>query len=211
MSSIQPIQPKILHPVHPYPVWEPRDTVAITAPLLGPCFTIGVMWSATMERLRFRNPPAVESIIRISKNAFVVGAVGPLFQFVEAASSNLREKNDGWNSFFGGLASGALLSLPTGSFNRVFVSSVGLGSVLGIAAWSGFGTGEFLRTSRETLPEVNWRNPFYDVSPSDNSIKTYEKSPESESLVRYRVPLSETLEKLGEGRGIHRPETPKDI
>ncbi|KAK7204318.1 hypothetical protein BZA70DRAFT_280483 [Myxozyma melibiosi] len=178
------IVPKVVYPVHLYPTYEPRDAIATSAALAVPCLGAGLAMTAALERIQTPKAKMTESAIRIAKNTGYIASVAALYQFVEIASANLRETEDGWNKFYGGLAGGALIGLKKGTMTSTIWTSLVLGSALGLAGWAG---GLF------SAPLEN--GPAPEGSPYDQKKGDF-------FSIRYRAPLSETIDKLGEGRGI---------
>ncbi|KAJ8102057.1 hypothetical protein POJ06DRAFT_248661 [Lipomyces tetrasporus] len=177
------IVPKVVYPIHDYPSYEPRDALVITSKAVIPSFGIGLTYATAMERFRHFRAPLIPSLIRVGKESFFLGSVGCAYQFVEVAASNVREREDGWNNFCGGLAAGALIGVRAGTVTNTVFTSLLFGSILGLSRWAGGMFGSF---SKEV--EV-------DHSKSDG--------PQSDFwMVRDRVPLSETISKVGEGRGV---------
>ncbi|KAK9240788.1 hypothetical protein V1525DRAFT_393911 [Lipomyces kononenkoae] len=182
------IVPKVVYPMHSYPPYEPRDALIITSKAVIPAFGIGLTYATAMERFRHFRAPLIPSLLRVGKESFFLGSVGCAYQFVEVAASNLREREDGWNNFYGGLAAGGLIGVRSGTLPNVVFTSLVFGSILGLARWSG---GMFGGFSKEEEPVENSK---YDGPQSDFWS------------VRTRVPLSETISKVGEGRGIFFPD-----
>lgn len=136
-----------------------------------------------------------------------IASVALVYQFVEVASANLREKEDGWNNFYGGLAGGAIAGLKSafflfepnfykilthimsteGTMTHTIWSALFVGSALGLARWAG---GLFGSTFEET--SIVPGSTYYAGEPEKGDF----------FAIRRRAPLSETISKLGEGRGL---------
>ncbi|KAK9333249.1 hypothetical protein V1520DRAFT_382419 [Lipomyces starkeyi] len=180
------IVPKVVYPIHDYPAYEPRDALVITSKAVIPAFGIGLTYATAMERFRHFRAPLIPSLIRVGKESFFLGSVGCTYQFVEVAASNLREREDGWNNFYGGLAAGGLIGVRAGTVTNFVFTSLLFGSILGLSRWAGGIFGGF--------------------SKEDEAEHSKLEGPQSDFwTVRSRVPLSETISKVGEGRGIFYP------
>lgn len=123
--------------------------------------------------------------------------MGGAYAFVSSAAANLRATNDPYNQLYGGFAAGAvagLRSMSSPALHLVFATDshaertlpallgngVALGVVLGVASFTGaamFGTP--------------------DLHPSEGRWPTKE-----ELRKRFSRPINETINELGEGRGI---------
>ncbi|KAK9452221.1 uncharacterized protein V1518DRAFT_410660 [Limtongia smithiae] len=179
--------PKVVYPIHDYAEYEPRDTLAVTSSVALPCFGISLAYATALERFKHFQAPMATSVIRIGTTSLFLASIGMSYQFVESAASNLREKNDAWNHFYGGLAGGAIMGLKARTFTSTIFSSLALGSVLGLARWAGG-----LYGAKYTVEEPE-ESAFTDKSSSFYAVRS-------------RAPLSETLAKLGEGRGLYVPK-----
>ncbi|KAK9382306.1 uncharacterized protein V2V93DRAFT_366962 [Kockiozyma suomiensis] len=179
--------PKVVYPVHPYPGYEPRDAIATTARLAVPCLTGSLAMTAAVERIRNPKGQLTDSMITMSRQTGYLTSVALVYQFVEVASANLREKEDGWNNFYGGLAGGAIAGLKKGTMTHTIWSALFVGSALGLARWAG---GLFGSTFEET--SIVPGSTYYAGEPEKGDF----------FAIRRRAPLSETISKLGEGRGL---------
>ncbi|KAK9476281.1 hypothetical protein V1514DRAFT_364605 [Lipomyces japonicus] len=186
------IVPKVVYPIHEYKPYEPRDALAVSSKLLLPTFAVGTIFAATRERILHTNSALIPSVLRVGSGAGFITAAAVSFQFVEVASSNLREKEDGWNFFNGGLAAGAAIGLRGGTIPTTVVTSLLIGSIMGLSQWAG-GLYFFDQPSQGLEGEKHVQGPI-----------------ESLFEVKRRVPLSETIQKLGEGRGIFNPNEKKE-
>ncbi|RKF62644.1 NADH-ubiquinone oxidoreductase 21.3 kDa subunit [Golovinomyces cichoracearum] len=109
-------------------------------------------------------------------------AVGSIFEFVTAASANLRERNDYLNPTIGGLVSGSLIGLKVGTTPAVFGYSAGVGLLMATFNFTG---GRL--TGHDKNPELD------------------EFERKQQMRKNRRRPIEETIAELGEGRGIYPP------
>ena len=103
--------------------------------------------------------------------------MGGSYSFVRAATCNLRERNDAWNSFYGGLTAGAIAGIrskrlrlyPYFLRNLIFLAqsvaavltwSIAVGSIMGLFEWSGGlgGTGGSMKNSPN---RADWREKLF--------------------------------------------------
>jgi hypothetical protein len=111
----------------------------------------------------------------------VPGGVGVAYQFTKDATANLRQKEDGYGEALAGFAGGAVV----GAARRSFPFMLGAGVCFGT------GMAAFRFTSGLT---------GYKTSEKDDDVERKE-----ELRKMRRRPLMETVEQLGEGRGMRRP------
>lgn len=123
-----------------------------------------------------------------------------LFSFVEDSLMNLNEGENAINSMIGaGVGSflGLIIANPT-HFTKSLGSAVGIGIFYGFGSWAG-GFGGLQETSHSNQRvEQKIRSPMDTVRGARSDRQGYWEAV-------YRRPLSETVEELGEGRGIVKP------
>ncbi|KAK9465843.1 hypothetical protein V1512DRAFT_264857 [Lipomyces arxii] len=105
-------RPKLLYPIHDYPAYQPIDVLTMTSKAVLPSYGMGLVYSATIERVKHFQAPLVPSVIRIGRHSFFLGTLGCGFVFAEGAITNLREKGDGYNDFIAGALTGAVAAIP---------------------------------------------------------------------------------------------------
>ncbi|KAI9844920.1 MAG: hypothetical protein M1837_005206 [Sclerophora amabilis] len=108
--------------------------------------------------------------------------MGGAYEFTRLASANLREKDDSWNPTLGGFFAGAVLGLHFRRLPSVLGHGAGAAVLLGVFDYTG------------------------------GVLTGYTKDPEVDEFERKqalrknrRRPIQETVDELGEGRGIYGP------
>nr|OQO21925.1 hypothetical protein B0A51_13025 [Rachicladosporium sp. CCFEE 5018] len=112
----------------------------------------------------------------------VTAAMGGAYEFSKCASANLREVDDTYNSFIGGALGGAMLGLRFRSAPAVLGYGAALGVILSAFTFTGGQLNGYKQDS--TVDEV--------------ARKEYLRK-------NRRRPIEETVNELGEGRGIYAP------
>lgn len=110
------------------------------------------------------------------------GGTGIAYSFTKAAVANLREKDDTYTSFAAGFAGGAV----PGLFTRSLTKTIGSGAVLAVVMAAYQNTGGLLGMTKR------WET---------DDVMTYKE----ELRKNRRRPIEQTIEELGEGRGIYGP------
>ena len=125
--------------------------------------------------------------------------VAAAFQFSTTAAANLREKNDYINDAIGGFMGGAVLGLRGQSeeqldtifeANMLFTIARTMPSVVGYAILLSVGMGAF-----------NLTGGMLQGFKKDNEMTDYERKEQLKK--RARRPIQETINEIGEGRGMH--------
>ncbi|KAL2057603.1 hypothetical protein ABVK25_001987 [Lepraria finkii] len=163
-------------------VYHPKDAVgkAIEATLI--LGAAGLTVSAIQNTLTKQNVSGWGVFTRTGGTIGMFAAAGCAHGFTNAAAANLREKDDSWNPAIGGFFSGAILGMRFRTFPSVLGFGAALAVVQGVFDYTG---GKF---------------SGYDKDPN---VDEYERK---ENLRKSRRrPIQETLEQLGEGRGIYGP------
>lgn len=165
-----------------YPKWEPVDTKKKTLQVFKFSFysTVGsYAWLYLWKRTTFKIG------LPLSVAGFATVAVG-----VRGSLANLREKNDGWNTFWA-VAAGNLACLTIGFKNMppkhkvlAGISGAAITAFIDHAFWaqSPSFAGRDIRFAEANTGDELPQQQFWDVWK--------------------RRPLSQTVEALGEGRGI---------
>ena len=102
----------------------------------------------------------------------MTGAMGSAYAFTAAASSNLRERDDAWNAFNGGLAGGAVIGVFKRTMPAFFGFSAGAAVLMGVFSWAGGSIGG-IYDYMSPDEQKQWRNTFF---------KTEQRRPRSEIL-----------------------------
>lgn len=165
-----------------YPAWEPVDTKKKTLQVfkLGFYTTVGsYAWLYLFKRTTFKIG------LPLAVTAFATVAVG-----AKGMITNLREKNDGWNTFWA-VGAGNLVVLTAG-FKSMPLKHKVLAGVTGATL-----TAVLDQWSWAQLPSFAGRDVRFAAA------NTGDELPEQGFWdVWKRRPLSQTVEALGEGRGI---------
>lgn len=165
-----------------YPAWKPVDTKKKTLQVfkLGFYSTVGAYaWLYFFKRTTFKIG------LPLSITAFATVAVA-----TKGIVANLREKNDGWNTFWA-VGTGNLVILTAGFKNMPAKHKV-LGGVAGAVV-----TTLLEQWLWAQLPSFAGRDTVY------AEANTGAELPQQQFWdVWKRRPLSQTVEALGEGRGI---------
>ncbi|EXJ88530.1 hypothetical protein A1O1_05460 [Capronia coronata CBS 617.96] len=164
-------------------VYHPKDALGLSlrgGTLAGAAglFLASVQNTVTKENVGF-----FSVFSRFGSTIGLFAAVGGTFAFTSAASANLREKDDFWNHGIGGALAGTLPGLTKRSMPAAMGGAFALGVSLAAVSYTGHSI--FQSASEESL--------------SDRA--TYKE----DSKARYRRPINETINELGEGRGIYGP------
>ncbi|KAI9743336.1 MAG: hypothetical protein M1818_003182 [Claussenomyces sp. TS43310] len=163
-------------------VFHPHD--AVKAAINGSMITgaAGALVSAIQNTLTKRNVNAWGVFTRTGGTIAVFTAMGGTYEFARFASANLRERDDSLNTAVGGFLAGSVLGLRVGTTP----------AVLGYGALAAVVLGTFDYTG--------------------GALTGYNKDPEQDEFERKqflrknrRRPIEETVEELGEGRGIYAP------
>ncbi|RLV92109.1 hypothetical protein JA1_003433 [Spathaspora sp. JA1] len=127
-----------------------------------------------------------------------LAAVGfsTLFTGFHHALGNIREKNDSWNSFWGGFV-GAATSFQIFyrhvPVNRQVMSTLAIAGLISV-----FDRAKQAQSTSTVAKEFSYRTKLEsEAEPEKDTGGFWE--------VKQRRPLSETVERLGVGRGIFRP------
>ncbi|RPA92871.1 hypothetical protein L873DRAFT_1817028 [Choiromyces venosus 120613-1] len=138
---------------------------------------------SAMQNTLTKAPVGAASFITRTGGVIGLGAaMGGSYMFFRAASANLRGVEDSLNPAIGGAVAGALLGIRVRTMPGVVGCGVGLGVTMGIFEYTGGALGRrFVNGQRD---EVGRKEGV---------------------RARTRRDIKETLEDLGEGRGIYGP------
>ncbi|KAL6250161.1 hypothetical protein RBB50_002462 [Rhinocladiella similis] len=163
--------------------YHPKDALAASVRGITYAGTAGLFLAAV------QNTVAKESIgpwgvfSRFGKTIGLFAAMGGSYAFVNTATANLLERNDPMNHALGGACAGALVGLRKRSMPSTLGSAFALGAVMFVVNYTG--------------------RPMFESSSDAPQLDRLAYKDEAKS--RYRRPLNETINELGEGRGIYGP------
>lgn len=105
-----------------YPEYVPHDTVNLTLAAAAYSFGAGVFATAVKNSL-LKPKNAGFIYPKFGSYVFLFTATGTAFTFAESVSANIREKEDGVNSFWGGAAAGAIIGASCKCFMLMIESN----------------------------------------------------------------------------------------
>ncbi|KAI9884278.1 MAG: hypothetical protein M1823_003933 [Watsoniomyces obsoletus] len=162
--------------------YHPKDAIGMA--LKGGAITTmaGLTLSAVQNSLTKQNVGAWGVFTRTGGVIAIFAAMGSAFEFTKAASANLREKDDSWNPAIGGFVGGAILGLRLRTIPAVLGYGASAALLLGVFDYTGSSFGGYA---------------------VDRDVDHVERK---EQLRRNRRrPIQETVDELGEGRGVYAP------
>ncbi|KAL9625048.1 MAG: hypothetical protein Q9160_000777 [Pyrenula sp. 1 TL-2023] len=162
--------------------YQPEDAIANSVQALAITGAAGLFVSAIQNSLARQNVSAWGVLTRTGGTAALFASMGGAYGFVKTASANLREKHDPYNNALGGFFAGALVGLRSRSMPAVLGRGAALATIVGVFEYTG---GQVMPTGKD--PEV-------DEFDRKEALKK-----------RYRRPVEETINEIGEGRGIYGP------
>ncbi|MCJ1394976.1 hypothetical protein MMC18_007857 [Xylographa bjoerkii] len=163
-------------------VYQPKD--AVTAGIKSTLVTgaAGALISSVQNTLTKQNVTAWGIFTRTGGTIAVFAAMGGTYEFTKLASANLREKDDSWNTAIGGFLAGSVLGMRFRTMPAVLGYGAGLAVLLGTFDYTGG-----VLTGYEKDPNVD------------------EYDRKEQLRKNRRRPIQETINDLGEGRGIYGP------
>ncbi|KAI9807763.1 MAG: hypothetical protein M1825_005068 [Sarcosagium campestre] len=164
------------------PPYQPKDAVDASIKGLLIAGSAGALVSAIQNSLTKQNVGPLGFISRTGSTVAIFAAMGGAHEFVSNASANLRQKDDSWNQTFGGFFAGAILGLKF----RTVPSVLGYGATLAVIMGTFDYTGGAL-TGFGKDPTVDYFERKQDMRKN------------------FRRPIQETIDQVGEGRGIRPP------
>ncbi|KAF2121826.1 hypothetical protein BDV96DRAFT_483197 [Lophiotrema nucula] len=163
--------------------YHPVDTLANTARTTLQTTIAGAVFAGAQNTLRKQNVGAMGILTRSGGLIAVYAGVGALYQFSRDSAANLRQKEGAVNEAIGGFVGGTVLGLARRSIPFMLGAGVCTASIM--AAWNvtkGVSGGEYTEEFAED--EVERREALKKLR---------------------RRPIQETIDQLGEGRGIYAP------
>ncbi|KAF1352079.1 hypothetical protein BDV97DRAFT_367877 [Delphinella strobiligena] len=162
--------------------YQPKDAIGSTIKATMITTGAGAFVSAIQNTLTKQNVGGMAVFTRTGGTIAVFGAMGGAYEFAKCASANLRQKDDSWNPAIGGFLAGSMLGLRFRTTPAVFGYGSGLAIILAAFNYTG---GKLSGFNKD--PTVD------EVSRKEHMRKNRRKSAE------------ETVQELGEGRGIYAP------
>ncbi|MCJ1412074.1 hypothetical protein MMC19_006166 [Ptychographa xylographoides] len=163
-------------------VYQPKDAVAAGIKSTMITGGAGTLVSAVQNTLTKQNVTAWGIFTRTGGTIAIFAAMGGTYEFTKLASANLREKDDSWNTALGGFLAGSILGIRFRTVPAVLGYGAGLAVLLGAFDYTGG-----VLTGYERDPSID-----------EYDRKQYLRK-------NRRRPIQETIEDLGEGRGIYGP------
>jgi len=162
--------------------YYPKDAISESVRSAKFTGSAGLLLAAVQNTLARENVGAFGVFTRFGGTIALFAAMGGTYAFVSTASANLREKNDPYNPGLGGFFAGALVGLR----RRTMPSVLGSGVLLGVALAGAQYTGGAVFSQRS--------------DPDEDKFAKRE-----EVRRRFRRPVNELINEIGEGRGIYGP------
>jgi len=163
-------------------IYEPKDAIAQSMRSATFTGSAGLLLAAVQNTLTRENVGAFGVFTKFGGTIALFAAMGGTYAFVSTAAANLRQKNDAYNPGLGGFFAGALVGLR----NRTMPSVLGNGLLLGVALAGAQYTGGAIFSHRP--------DPDEDKFAKKEEIRR-----------RFRRPVNEMINEIGEGRGIYGP------
>ncbi|KIX01529.1 uncharacterized protein Z518_09255 [Rhinocladiella mackenziei CBS 650.93] len=163
--------------------YQPQDALAASTRAALLTGAAGLFLAAVQNTVAKENIGAFGVFSRFGRTIGFFTATGGTFQFTRSVSANLRETRDFINDGIGGACAGAIVGLA----KRSMTSTLGGAFALGVAAAAVSYTGGSMFESADSVPQ-----------PDRTAYK-------EEAKARYRRPINEVINELGEGRGIYGP------
>ncbi|KAH7138009.1 NADH-ubiquinone oxidoreductase 213 kDa subunit [Dendryphion nanum] len=162
--------------------FHPKNTLGNTARTTMQTAFAGALVAGVENTMRKQNVGAMGIITRSGGLIALFTSVGAGYQFTKDASANLRQKDDAYNDAIAGFVAGNFV----GIYKRSLPFMIGAGVV--------FGTVQSAFAYTEGF------------SPKTVTYGDEDEVERRETLKKLRRrPIEETIEQLGEGRGIYAP------
>ncbi|KAJ9620993.1 hypothetical protein H2203_007580 [Taxawa tesnikishii (nom. ined.)] len=162
--------------------YRPKDAIGETIKATMITTGAGAFISTVQNTLVKQNIGAMGMFTRTGGTIAVFGAMGGAYEFTRCASANLRQKDDAWNYAVGGFFGGSMLGLRFRTAPAVLGYGAGLAIVLSAFNYTGGKLSGYVK------------------DPSVDGVERKEYMRKNR-----RRPLEETVQELGEGRGIYAP------
>ncbi|KAL6705298.1 hypothetical protein ACN47E_007108 [Coniothyrium glycines] len=165
--------------------FHPRDTLANTGSTTLQTTLVGALVAGVQNTLRRQNVGALGIISRSGGIIAVYAGAGAAYQFTLDAVSNLRQKDDCYSEALAGFAAGTAVGIARRSLPFML------------------GAGTAFAVTMSAYRYTNGLRGYGHIRLQADDDGEVERREEAKKL--RRRPLSETLQQLGEGRGIIGP------
>ncbi|KAH7378779.1 hypothetical protein BKA66DRAFT_495285 [Pyrenochaeta sp. MPI-SDFR-AT-0127] len=166
-----------------HPTYHPQDALSNTVTTTLQVTAFGALIAGVENTLRKQNVGALGILTRSGGTIVYFASAGAAYQFTKDATSNLRQKDDCYSEAVAGFATGVAAGIARRSLPFMLGAGVAFSAV-----FSAF----------------RYTNGFRGVG--DIRVEDDSEVERREELKKVRRrPLSETIEQLGEGRGIYAP------
>ncbi|KAF2169651.1 hypothetical protein M409DRAFT_20064 [Zasmidium cellare ATCC 36951] len=162
--------------------YQPKDALGAAIKATMVTGAAGTFISTIQNTLTKQNVGAFGIFTRTGGTIAVFAAMGGAYEFTKTASANLRQKDDTYNTAIGGFFSGTMLGLRFRSAPAVIGYGSGLAILLAAFQYTGGTLSGFARD-----PNVD------EVARKEYLRKNRRRS------------IEETVNELGEGRGVYAP------
>ncbi|EME77968.1 uncharacterized protein MYCFIDRAFT_33688 [Pseudocercospora fijiensis CIRAD86] len=162
--------------------YHPKDAIGETIRATLATGGAGLFVSSIQNTLKKQNVGALGVFTRTGGTIAAFAGIGGAYAFAKTASANLRQKDDSWNNAIGGFFGGSVLGLGSRSLAASLGYGAGFAVILAAFNYTG---GRFMGTR-------------LDDGVDEVSRKEYMRK-------NRRRPIEETINELGEGRGIYGP------
>ncbi|KAF2085318.1 hypothetical protein K490DRAFT_46727 [Saccharata proteae CBS 121410] len=163
-------------------VYHPKDTLRNTMKMTALTTVAGLSIAAVRNTLQRANYGPMGVFTQYGGTIGMLAAMGFSFQFFKDATANLRAKDDAWNDAVGGFFGGSMCGIWRRTLPAVLKYGAGLSLLMGVFNYTGGSLG-----GRSTDPTVD-----------EFERKQFLRK-------NKRIPMEQTIEELGEGRGIYAP------
>ncbi|MCJ1356940.1 MAG: hypothetical protein MMC33_006936 [Icmadophila ericetorum] len=163
-------------------MYQPKDAVTLAIRSTIIMGGAGLTVSAIQNTLTKQNVSAMGVFTRTGSTIAVFAAMGGIYEFTQLAAANLREKKDSYNPAIGGFFAGSIMGLRFRSLPAILGYGAGLAVLLSAFDYTGGVLSGYAK---------------------DPEVDEYERKQELRK--NRRRPIQETLEQLGEGRGVYGP------
>ncbi|KAJ5224433.1 uncharacterized protein N7469_007936 [Penicillium citrinum] len=161
--------------------YHPKDAVSAAIRALAITGGIGFVGAAAQVTVHKQNMSPLAVVTRFGGTMTMLGGMGGTYAFVRAASANLRQVEDPWNTAVAGFSAGALLGLRA----RTFPAVLGYGAVTATA-----------------MAAFDYTQGLYGYSKNHDEDE-FERRQKLRK--NFQTPAEQTFAELGEGRGITGP------